>query len=155
NIENGELLNQLPLGLHPNAIINSPDGRYLYISNGNSDYISVVNTGEERIADSINVGLFSNYYSYYGSSPNALCIDSVGTTLYVTNGEDNAVCLVKLGKNASSSGTGPSVIKGYIPTEAYPCGIALLDDNLYVTNLEAKGARVLSPAKYDGIPGNI
>ncbi len=159
DIQTGSHLNELQLGLHPNAIINSPDNRYLYISNANSDYVSVVNVQQERVTDSINVGLFSKYYAYYGSSPNALLIDSAGTKLYVANGMDNALCVVHLGNSVSSGGTGKTGIQGYIPTEAYPSGIVLLDHHLYITNLEATGARVLSFAgndfkdiKYPGTP---
>ncbi|HWB26170.1 MAG TPA: bifunctional YncE family protein/alkaline phosphatase family protein [Chitinophagaceae bacterium] len=144
---NGQLLKELPLGLHPNAIAGSPDGKYLYISNGNSDYISVVNVQAETVADSIPVGLFRGSITYYGSSPNALLVNEAGTTLYVANGLDNALCVVKLGANAATKGTGRSVVKGYIPTEAYPGGLALLRSRLYVANIEAKGSRVLSPAK--------
>lgn len=147
DIQSGTLLSELELGLHPNAIANSPDNRYLYISNGNSDYISVVDLQKNRVTDSINVGLFKGSVPYYGSSPNALQTDATGKTLYVTNGFDNAVCVVKLGSNASSTGVGASAVLGYIPTEAYPGGIAMLNNNLYVANIEAKGARVLNNIK--------
>ena len=143
--QSGALLKELPLGLHPNAIAGSADNRYLYVSNGNSDYISVIDVRAEKVTDSIDVGLFSGSTGYYGSSPNALQPDKAGTTLYVANGFDNAVCVVKLGAHASAKGTGTSIVKGYIPTEAYPGGIALLDNILYVANIEAKGSRVLSP----------
>ena len=152
DIRTGALLNELPLGLHPNAISGSMDGRYLYICNGNSDAISVVDVQQEKITDSIQVGLFPGSgrpggLPYYGSSPNALMPDPLGTTLYVTNGFDNAVCVIRLGQRASATGTGASSVKGYIPTEAYPGGITLLNNRLYVANIEAKGARVLSPEK--------
>jgi YVTN family beta-propeller protein len=147
DLQRGVLLNELPLGLHPNAITASPDSRYLYIANGNSDYISVIDVQQEKIADTINVGLFAGSLTYYGSSPNALTTDPTGATLYVTNGFDNAVCVVRLGRHASSTGAGVSSIKGYIPTEAYPGGIVTLNNDLYVANIEAKGSRVLSPQK--------
>jgi len=143
--QSGTLLKELPLGLHPNAIACSPDSLYLYICNGNSDNISVVDVRRGTVTDSIPVGLFAGSFTYYGSSPNALQPDKTGTTLYVTNGFDNAVCVVRLGINAATNGTGRSVVKGYIPTEAYPGGITLLDNDLYVANIEAKGSRVLSP----------
>jgi DNA-binding beta-propeller fold protein YncE len=145
--QSGALLNELPLGLHPTAIAASPDMRYLYISNGNSDYISVVDVQREKISDSIHVGLFAGGVTYYGSSPNAIEPDGSGTTLYVANGFDNAVCVVRLGVNASSRGSGASVVKGYIPTEAHPGGLALLGNELYVANIEAKGSRVLSAVR--------
>jgi YVTN family beta-propeller protein len=147
DVQSGALLNELPLGLHPNAIASSPDGLYLYICNGNSDYISVIDVRREKLSDSIPVGLFSEGNTYNGSSPNALQPDSAGTTLYVANGFDNAICVIRLGTGASSTGRGASVVKGYIPTEAYPGGVALLGKALYVANLEAKGSRVFSPVR--------
>jgi YVTN family beta-propeller protein len=145
--QSGVFLNELALGVHPNAISGSPDGRWLYISNGNSDYISVIDVAGEKVTDSIPVGLFTGGITYYGSSPNAVQPDASGTTLYVANGLDNAICVVALGANASTGGKGVSRVKGYIPTEAYPGGIALVDKVLYVANIEAKGSRVLTPQK--------
>ncbi|HEY4208914.1 MAG TPA: bifunctional YncE family protein/alkaline phosphatase family protein, partial [Puia sp.] len=146
--ESGALTKELSLGLHPNAIVISPDSQYLYITNGNSDYVSVVDIRKEAVIDSIGVGLFSGSLTYYGSSPNALQVDRAGSTLYVANGFDNAVCVVSLGADVSANGSGRSTVRGYIPTEAYPGGLSLLGARLYVANLEAKGSRVLSPTRH-------
>jgi hypothetical protein len=141
----GSLIRELSLGLHPNAIVASPDSLFLYICNGNSDYVSVVDVKRGEVVDSIPVGLFSGSITYYGSSPNALAIDASGTTLYVTNGFDNAVCVVRLGAKPS--------VRGFIPTEAYPGGIVVMGNELYVANIEARGSRVLaSPG--GGAPAN-
>ena len=142
--QSGLLLKELPLGLHPNAIACSPDSAFLYISNGNSDNVSVVDVRREMVVDSIPVGLFTGTVTYYGSSPNALAVDASGMTLYVTNGFDNAVCVVRLGAGVCTSGKGKTSVKGYIPTEAYPGGIVVLPGELYVANIEAKGSRVLA-----------
>ena len=148
DINTGKLTNELTLGLHPNAIIGGNDNKYLFIANGNSDYISVVDVQNEKVIDSINVGLFSRGYAMFGSSPNALYLDPASETLYVANGLDNAVAVVKLGKNVGGKNVGPATIAGYIPTEAYPSGLTIINGILYVTNLEAKGASVLSPAGF-------
>lgn len=132
----GSRIAELSLGLHPNAIAAAPDSAYLYICNGNSDNISVVDVRQGAVVDSIPVGLFSGSITYYGSSPNALAVDPAGTTLYVANGFDNAVCVVRLGAKPS--------VRGYIPTEAYPGGIAVVGGELYVANMEARGSRVLA-----------
>ena len=143
----GSFVRELPLGLHPNAIAASPDSAFLYICNGNSDNVSVVDVKRGEVVDSIPVGLFSGSITYYGSSPNALAVDQSGTTLYVTNGFDNAVCVVRLGAGLATAGKGRTVVKGYIPTEAYPGGIVVLGNELYVANIEAKGSRVLATAE--------
>ncbi len=156
DVTNGATIHELAIGLHPNVIISSPDKNFLYIANANSDYISVVDVAKETVIDSIAVGLFSNQNIYYGSSPDGLCISPDGTMLYVVNGLDNAVAVVHLGNSVSSMGKGKTVVQGYIPTEAYPSGIALLNNQFYVTNLEAKGAHILSQAnefkQLDGAP---
>jgi DNA-binding beta-propeller fold protein YncE len=146
-ITDGQTVNEWPLGLHPTAITKSRDNRFLYITNGNSDQISVVSVQKGLVIDSIDVGLFAEHKMYYGSSPNALDIDSAGTTLYVANGLDYAIAVIKLGKSVSAHGKGKTRISGYIPTEGYPGAVILRNHRLFVANIEAKGARVLSEAK--------
>jgi len=142
--QSGSLIRELGLGLHPNAIAVSPDSAFLYICNGNSDNVSVVDVRRGEVVDSIAVGLFTGSITYYGSSPNALAVDAGGTNLYVTNGFDNAVCVVRLGAGDCTAGTGKSSIRGYLPTEAYPGGIVMVGNDLYIANIEAKGSRVLT-----------
>ena len=151
DIQQGKAERELPVGLHPNAIISSPDQRFLYVANGNSDYVSVIDAQKQQVIDSIFVGLFNRGNGYIGSTPNALAISPQGTTLYVANGLDNAICVVALGTTAATAGTGSTTIKGYIPTQAYPSGIVLNNNELYVTNLEAVGARAANPIE----PGEL
>ena len=144
DITTGNAVNELELGIHPTAIVNSNDDRYLYVTNGNSDCVSVIDVQKELVIESIPTGLFEKQYHYYGSSPDALMLDSATGTLYVANGMDNAIAVIKLGANAFANAQGSTRVKGYIPTEAYPSGITMFNKILYVTNLEAKGSGVLS-----------
>jgi hypothetical protein len=54
---------------------------------------------------------------------------------------------VQLGKNVSSNGKGKSLVLGYIPTEAYPAGLKLINNTLVVANLESDGANVVDSKK--------
>lgn len=144
DLETGKLQNEIEVGLHPNAILVSKDQQFVYVANGNSDNISVISTSKNKVVDSISVRLRSEENNFSGDSPNALAIDNSNSTLYVANGMDNAVAVIKLGEKSSSSGKGKSVIKGFIPTEAYPAGLALTENTLYVANLEGEGARVFN-----------
>ncbi|HVZ55762.1 MAG TPA: alkaline phosphatase family protein [Chitinophagaceae bacterium] len=141
----GSLLAAIPVGLHPNAILASPDARFVYVANGSSDYISVIDAASQRLSDSIKVGLLQGQDSLQGSTPNGLCLSADGTTLYVSNGLDNAVAVVQLGKNAAVSGKGISRVAGFIPTEAYPAGLQLLGNQLVIANLESEGSNVVDP----------
>ncbi|HEX8039246.1 MAG TPA: alkaline phosphatase family protein [Chryseosolibacter sp.] len=141
HIADGAFVKELKVGLHPNAIISSPDQRYLYVANGNSDHISVIDAQALVVVDSVFVGLFNSGTGPVGSTPNALAISGDGKILYVANGMDNAICVVSLGDQRGKFDHRRVTIRGYIPTEAYPSGIVLHDQELCVTNLEATGAR--------------
>lgn len=143
-LKTGNKQNEIQVGLHPNAILTSKDERFIYVSNGNSDYVSVISTSNDKVVDSISVRLRGKENAFIGDSPNALAIDNTGNTLYVSNGMDNAVAVVKLGEKSSAGGKGNSPVQGFIPTEAYPAGLALTENSLYVANLEGEGARVVS-----------
>ncbi len=141
NQRSGGKLTEINVGLHPNAILSSADGKFVYVSNGNSDNISVINTANDLFIDSISVRLNVDVTSFIGDSPNALALDSTGTTLYVANGMDNAIAIIKLGSNSATGGKGKNYTAGFIPTEAYPSGLVLGNNTLYVANLEGEGAR--------------
>jgi len=137
----GEMVKEISVGLHPNVIIPSKDDRFLYVANANSDNVSVINTSTLQVAETIPAQLMQGKQGYIGDSPNALAINDAGTSLYVAEGLDNAVAVVKLGANSSASGKGQSTIDGFIPTEAYPGGLFLDGSTLFVTNLEGEGSR--------------
>ena len=142
---------EIEVGLHPNAIIKSPGGEFVYVANGNSDNISVINTNSDRLVDSISVRLSGvEKNPYIGDSPNALAIDSSGTILYVANGMDNAVAKIRLGSTTSINGKGSANLLGFIPTQAYPAGLALSNNTLVVANLEGEGARATLNKTYNG-----
>lgn len=150
DLATGRVDTELQVGLHPNAIVGSPNNRLIYVANGNSDYVSVIDVQTRQVTDSIAVGLFGLGDTYIGSTPNALALDSTGTTLYVANGLDNAIAVIDL-RPAPGQVRGAAV-RGYIPTQAYPGGVLLLNNTLYITNLEAVGARALNPVDQGG-PG--
>ena len=141
---NGSLLSEINVGLHPGDIIHSKDERFVYVANGNSDDITVIDTRSDKTIEDIPVKLFPGTEGFIGDSPGALALDDDNTTLYVTNGLDNAVAVIGLGSKVSSKGSGESTIKGFIPTEAYPSGIAIKNNTVFVTNLEGEGARTNS-----------
>ena len=143
----GKLVKEIRVGLHPNAIIASADEQLVYVANGSSDEISVIQTKNQELVETIPVGLMRGSKQLLGSTPNALVIDEVRHQLYVANGLDNAIAVIQLGKHASTNGKGKTLILGYIPTEAFPGGLLLTKDQLIVTNLESNGANVVDQNK--------
>ena len=135
----------ISVGLHPNAIKSSTDGNFVYVSNGSSDNISVIQTKSNSVIETIPVSLLND--SLHGSTPNALELNVTENILYVANGLNNAIAVVQLGKNVALNGKGTSVITGFIPTEAYPGGLKIFNNLLIVTNLESNGSNVIDERK--------
>ncbi|MCK4993111.1 MAG: YncE family protein, partial [Bacteroidales bacterium] len=89
----GEVLDEIIVGLHPNDIVKSPDESFVYVSNANSDNVSVIDTRTDKLSETIPVRLLGDENPYWGSSPNGLAINGNGKTLYVANGMDNALAV--------------------------------------------------------------
>lgn len=142
--ESGKVLKEIKVGLHPNDVIASKNGKFIYVANANSDNVSVIATGTDHVAETISVRLTPASYGYWGDSPNGLALSADDKMLYVANGMDNAVAVVQLGKLSGPLGTQKqSTIKGFIPTGAYPGAVALSGSKqLVVANIEAEGAKV-------------
>jgi YVTN family beta-propeller protein len=152
--QTGNHLKEITVGLHPNDIIGSGDGRFVYVANANSDMVSVINTEKDEVAEQISVRLFEEHNPYFGDSPNGLGITRDGRTLYVANGMDNALAVIKLGKLASSTSADEvSHVAGFIPTGAYPGAVTVYQDSLlFVANIEAEGSRIPTLSEITGKP---
>ncbi|RYZ30133.1 MAG: phosphoesterase [Chitinophagaceae bacterium] len=148
DLQSGKLQTELEVGLHPNAIVCSKDEKFVYLTNGNSDNVSVISTTTNKVIETIPVGLNAGLNNFIGASPNALTLDNTGSVLYVANGMDNAIAVVQLGVNVSSNGKGSTEVKGFIPTEAYPSGLVINNNKLLIANLEGEGARASTNKRY-------
>jgi YVTN family beta-propeller protein len=141
---NGRIIKEIVTGLHPNDIVANKSGSFVYLTNSNSDNVSVINTKTDEISETISVRLQPEINPFFGDSPNGLCLSADEKSLYVANGMDNAVAIIRLrdtglpGKNTLTK----SFMAGFIPTGAYPSSVAVSARGImYVTNLEAEGAR--------------
>ena len=140
----GAIIKEIVAGLHPNEIISDKSGRYVYVTNSNSDNVTVINTLIDEITETISIRLQPEINPYFGDSPNGLCLSNDQKYLYVANGMDNALAVIQLSRRAARKGSGPkSAIHGFIPTGAYPSGLTVTKEGtVYVANLEANGARL-------------
>jgi YVTN family beta-propeller protein len=117
---------------NPNKMILNRAGTRLYVSQDNSDTVSVIDTAANRVLENIITTappwLVKNPRQYTGSGPNSLALSPDEKTLYVTNGGSNAVAVVQLGH--------PSSVTALLPTGWYPNAVAVSADNrfLYVVN---------------------
>jgi YVTN family beta-propeller protein len=140
----GKVIKEILVGLHPNDITCDKTGKFVYITNSNSDNVSVINTSLNEVSETISVRLQSNINPFFGDSPDGLCLSPDNKTLYVANGMDNALAVINLGKKSTvKSSKAESSIIGFIPTGAYPASICISRTGyIYVCNLEGSGARL-------------
>lgn len=125
----------IPTGGQPNKILLSPDQSLLYVVNGNTDSVSVIDTNSNKVVKTISLSRPGDKYK--GANPNSLALSPDGGTLYVTLGGENALAVVDLRSNQ---------VAGRIPTGWYPNSVSVSQDGqrLYVVN--AKSSSGPNPA---------
>ena len=119
----------IPVGHQPNRMALSADQTTLYVVNGNSDTVSVIDTAAERVVKTISLSRRGDKYK--GSNPNSAALSTDEKTLFVTLGFENAVAVVDL-----ESGR----VKGRIPTGWYPTSVSVSKkdiERLYVCTFKS------------------
>jgi YVTN family beta-propeller protein len=119
----------------------SADQRTLYVANANSDTVSVIDVGTQRVVETIPVTPDASLF--FGSAPNALSLSKDGRKLFVANGGNNAVAVIALGQSSGAK----SQVEGFIPTAWYPGGVINDGTYLYVANVKGLGSRDPRPDK--------
>jgi YVTN family beta-propeller protein len=116
------------VGEQPNRMVLSKDQTTLYVVNGNSDTVSVIDTATNTVLDTISVSRPGDKYK--GGNPNSATLSPDEKTLYVTLGYENAVAVVDLKSRH---------LKGRIPTGWYPTSVSVGQDGakLYVCTFKS------------------
>ena len=108
-------------GLHPTGLAWDKARGLLYVANGNSDDISVVDTRNAARAGAVAVAPF--HERRIGLAPTAVALSPDGHTLFVALGGINAVAMYDVRTVSASSLGAPSAgakLLGLIPTGWYP-----------------------------------
>ena len=126
-------LKELLTGLHASALAVSPNEKYVVVANAGSDTLSVIDTDNDAIVETI--WARQKPSDLFGASPNALAFHPSGKILYVCNGTQNAVGVVAFRP-------GESKLEGLLPVGWFPG--ALVHDArrkaLYVANIKGIGS---------------
>ena len=120
DVESGKT-QTIAVGLHPTALALDEALGKLYVANGNSDTVSVIDTVRVAVVRTISLQPFSQ--AVRGIAPSALAIAADGATLYAACGGINAVAMVD-----TASGN----VRGMIPTGWYPNNVALDPSGRYL-----------------------
>ncbi len=113
----GAIRKTIPVGRHPTGIAWDELGDRLYVANGNSDAVSVIDTRRDSVIKTIAIAPFRE--RKIGLAPTAVALSPDATTLFVTLGGVNAVAVYGL-----SGGE----LRGLVPTGWYPTSIDVSPD---------------------------
>jgi YVTN family beta-propeller protein len=126
--------------LHSSALAVSPDRRYIVCANAASDNLSVIDTELDAVVETIWVK--ANPADLFGASPNALCFSPDGKQLYVANGTQNAIAVVRF-----DPGDRKSALLGLIPVGWFPGAISFNPETQTLCVANIKGLPV-EPKQY-------
>jgi YVTN family beta-propeller protein len=138
------LVRTIPVGLHPCGMTLSRSGRFLYVANANSDTVSVIDTTRDEVVETVDCR--PQAALPFGSGANAVALAPDGGTLYVANGTNNCLTVVRLGRKAAEGDAAGradhSTVAGLIPTAWYPGAVSLSADGrrLCVANVKGLGS---------------
>jgi len=121
-----KITSEIMTNSHPNDMIFTKDGRYLFVPNGNDNTVSVIETSSHKLLEHISASLFPD--SPLGSTPNGVALSSDENTLYVANADNNCLAVFDISVKGSSRS------KGFIPTGWYPTSVKTIGNKIYVTN---------------------
>ncbi|MGE5352259.1 MAG: bifunctional YncE family protein/alkaline phosphatase family protein [Acidobacteriota bacterium] len=122
-------------GSHPNDMIESQDGKYLFTSNANVNSVSIIDVEKGREIEKVNSGLTPD--APPGSTPNGVALSPDGKKLFIANADNNSLAVFDI------SNPGQSRSLGFIPTGWYPTAVKVLSDKTIIV-ANGKGGRSMA-----------
>jgi YVTN family beta-propeller protein len=116
----------IPVGDNPNDMCITSNGLYLYVANANDNNVSVINTKQGKVVETLNSALYPDSPS--GSTTNSLTLSSNEKTLYIANADNNCLAVFDVSVPGRSKG------KGFIPTGWYPTCVRVVKNKILVSN---------------------
>ena len=124
--ENLSVIQSIPVGSHPNELVLTPDGKYLFTSCANDNSVYIIDTESRKVVERLQTACFPD--SPPGSTPNAMALSEESKRLYVANADNNSLAVFDI------SEIGESRSLGFIPTGWYPTSVKVVDQQIWVTN---------------------
>lgn len=116
----------VPVGDNPNDMCITANGQYLFVANANDNNVSVIDTKQMRVIETLNTALYSDAPS--GSTTNSLSLSRDEKILYIANADNNCLSVFDV------SIPGKSKSKGFIPTAWYPSCVRTTKNKILVAN---------------------
>ena len=121
-----EITGSVNVGDNPNDMCITRSGQYLFVANANDNNVSVIDTRQNRVIETLNTALYPDAPS--GSTTNSVALSNDEKTLFIANADNNCLSVFDVGI------PGRSKSKGFIPTAWYPTCVRTTKNLLLVTS---------------------
>jgi YVTN family beta-propeller protein len=121
-----KITGSVSVGDNPNDMCLSKNGQYLFVANANDNNVSVIDTKQKKVIETLNSALYPGAPS--GSTTNSVALSNDEKTLYIANADNNCLAVFDI------SVPGKSKSKGFIPTAWYPTCVRVAKDVLLISN---------------------
>jgi YVTN family beta-propeller protein len=142
----GRVVRDISTGRHPTAIVWNEAGGRLFVAEGNSDSVTVIDTHSDIVIARIAIAPFRE--RQIGLAPTALALSPDARTLYVALGGANAVAMFDVSDATDAQ------LRGLIPTAWYPSSIDVSPDGNYLAIGALLGVGS-GTGTTDGAPGKV
>ena len=124
-------INTVKVGDHPCDMVESPDGKRLFVTNANHNSVSVVDVSAGKVIETIITSVTPT--APYGSTPNGVALNQDGTRLYVANADNNYLAVLDVSDWQNTRSL------GFVPTGWYPTSVLFLRNSMRIVVANGKG----------------
>jgi YVTN family beta-propeller protein len=121
-----KITGSVPVGSHPNDLCVTRNGRYLFVANADDNSVSVIDTRQMKVIETLNTALYPDALS--GSTTNSVALSNDQKTLVIANADNNCLAVFDV------SIPGSSKSKGFIPTAWYPTCVRIVKNKILISN---------------------
>jgi len=121
-----KITGSIPVGDNPNDMCLTANGQYLFVANANDNNVSVIDTKQMKVIETLNSALYPDAPS--GSTTNSVALSADEKTLYIANADNNCLALFDVSIPGQSKG------RGFIPTAWYPTCVRIAKNMILVSN---------------------
>ena len=131
DLNSDQLIARWPTDQHPNEMILTRDGKYLYVANANQNKITLFDTVRGKAVETFSAAMFPD--SLPGSTPNSLALTPDESILFAANAGNNNLAVFDV------SVPGKSKSLGFIPVGWYPTSVRVTPDGKKLLVANGKG----------------
>ncbi|RYU95923.1 bifunctional YncE family protein/alkaline phosphatase family protein [Emticicia agri] len=126
DIAAAKIIDEIAVDKNPNDMVLTKNGQYLYVSHGNDNTVSLIDTKLKQRIETLSCALYPD--SPIGSTPNGVALSDDEEYLFIANADNNCLAVFEVEEKGKSRSL------GFIPTGWYPTSVKTIGDKVYVTN---------------------